>query len=101
MKKYRAVAAALAAGLAISAYAQPGDRTAIEVAPRTGDMAANQRPDIVQLKFITKDLGRRLATPDTINLDRQFSEVWSQRGVLSRSDLRHASRFISAFLEKK
>lgn len=59
----------------------------IEVAPRAGQMASNPRAGIVQLKYVTRALNRELVTPETIILDRGFSERWSNKGVISRTAL--------------
>jgi hypothetical protein len=62
----------------------------IEVSPRSGEMADRPRAGVVQLKYISSDLGRGLFTPDTIILDQAFSEVWSQRGVLTPKGVHEA-----------
>jgi hypothetical protein len=62
----------------------------VEVSPRAGDMAEIQRLGIVQLKYISQDLGRNLATPQTIILDRDFSVRWSRLGAFSDKTLREA-----------
>jgi hypothetical protein len=62
----------------------------IELSPRAGGIAGDDRPGVVQLKFVNADLGLFLApfvTPETIILDRSWSLQLAQRGMFDDETL--------------
>lgn len=62
----------------------------IELSPRAGQMARNERLAVVQLSFVDTDLGSVLApfvAPQTIILDGAWTMKWIGRGMFSENTL--------------
>lgn len=62
----------------------------IEMAPRSGGIAYNPRPGVVQLKYVDTDVGAAIypfATPQTIVLDRNGSVRMNRRGAFDERSL--------------
>lgn len=56
----------------------------IELAPTAGKMSEDNRPGVVQLKFVDVDVGAVLApfaTPQTVILDANWAQKFNRRGA--------------------
>ena len=62
----------------------------IELSPKSGNMADDPRPGVVQLKFVDTDLGAVLSpfvTPQTVVVDEDWSLKMTRRGIFDEKSL--------------
>lgn len=86
---------------ALLASARNASCEILEMSPKSGQMAEDPRPGVVQLKFVSADLGSVLSpfvTPHTVILDRDWSLKWTRRGMLDQKSLASGIATLNQFL---
>lgn len=84
----------------IVAAAQKSACEIIEISPRSGGMAYNPRADVVQLRFLSTNIGAVLypfVTPQTIILNKDWSVVMTRRGAFDETSLSRAVAMLDMF----
>lgn len=75
----------------------------IEVAPRAGKLALDVRPGVVQMKFVTTDLGPAVypfVTPQTVLLNENWEVAYIRRGMFSEQALGDATAAIRSLARR-